>query len=377
MSMVRSKKEALLIATLLTLGLLLGSVAFAFEKPVSIEVDGKVIQTKVLFSSTVGDVLDQNQVILSDKDLVEPSRETAITKDLQIKVTRSFPIKVVADGTTREFQTIPVTIKQAVAAAGFKLGENDILKVSAGGFSKEIMPTQNVFKSGILIGEEGLAPVSDQGGENTPNFKIGPSKLEARDSSSTDTEMVISGQLIEIIRITERELAVDEPITYQVEETVDNTLEQGMSRTLQEGKNGLVRTTFLVTYRNGQEIDREKIKTETLAEPQNQVIAMGSSYTVSRGGQRFDFREARNMESTAYTYTGHRTATGLKPAVGLVAVDPSVIPLGTRMYIEGYGYATAADTGGAIKGNRIDVFLETYTQCINWGRKTVKVYLLP
>jgi 3D (Asp-Asp-Asp) domain-containing protein len=61
----------------------------------------------------------------------------------------------------------------------------------------------------------------------------------------------------------------------------------------------------------------------------------------------------------------------------MVAVDPTVIPLGSKMYIEGYGYAWAADTGGAVKGDVIDVFLEDHSQCVNWGRKTVKVYLLP
>jgi len=111
-----------MIANLLILGLLLGSLAFALEKQVSIEVDGNVLETKVLFSSTVGDVLDQNQIILKENDLVEPSRETAITEDRQIIVTRAFPVKVTADGTTREIQTTPVNAFKAVALAGFCCG---------------------------------------------------------------------------------------------------------------------------------------------------------------------------------------------------------------------------------------------------------------
>jgi 3D (Asp-Asp-Asp) domain-containing protein len=82
------------------------------------------------------------------------------------------------------------------------------------------------------------------------------------------------------------------------------------------------------------------------------------------------------MQASAYTYTGFHTATGLNPEVGMVAVDPSVIPMGTRLYIEGYGYARAADTGGAIKGDKIDLFMEEYSQCMGWGRRTVKVYIL-
>jgi len=67
---------------------------------------------------------------------------------------------------------------------------------------------------------------------------------------------------------------------------------------------------------------------------------------------------------------------GVMPYVGGVAVDPKVVPLGTDLFVEGYGYAKAVDTGGLIKGNRIDVFLETSKECYNWGRRNVKVYIL-
>lgn len=87
------------------------------------------------------------------------------------------------------------------------------------------------------------------------------------------------------------------------------------------------------------------------------------------------------MTATAYTATGNRTATGVWPVrnangVSTVAVDPNVIPLGTKLYIEGYGYAIAADTGGAIKGNKIDLYMNSNAQCINYGRRTVKVYIV-
>lgn len=83
------------------------------------------------------------------------------------------------------------------------------------------------------------------------------------------------------------------------------------------------------------------------------------------------------LEVTAYTYTGNPTATGKWPRVGYVAVDPTVIPLGTRLYIEGYGYALAADTGGDIKGMKADVFLETERAARKWGRRhRVKVWIL-
>lgn len=82
------------------------------------------------------------------------------------------------------------------------------------------------------------------------------------------------------------------------------------------------------------------------------------------------------MLATAYTHTGNRTATGTMPRVGVVAVDPKVIPLGTRLYIDGYGFARAEDTGGAIKGDKIDLFLDTSEEAKRFGRRWVTVYIL-
>jgi 3D (Asp-Asp-Asp) domain-containing protein len=91
------------------------------------------------------------------------------------------------------------------------------------------------------------------------------------------------------------------------------------------------------------------------------------------------------MESTAYSSDpadtlggGTVTATGqnLLSNPMAVAVDPNVIPLGTRLYVEGYGEAIASDTGGAIQGNIVDVHFSTYAECIAWGRRTVQVTIL-
>lgn len=86
------------------------------------------------------------------------------------------------------------------------------------------------------------------------------------------------------------------------------------------------------------------------------------------------------MEATAYT-GGTVTATGSKPVrdpngISTIAVDPSVIPLGSKVFIPGYGYAVAADTGGAVKGNIIDLYLNSHDECISWGRRNVTLHLI-
>ena len=84
--------------------------------------------------------------------------------------------------------------------------------------------------------------------------------------------------------------------------------------------------------------------------------------------------------ATAYT-GGGRTSSGIlcrrdPNGISTISVDPSVIPIGTKVYIEGYGYAVAADTGSSVKGNKIDVYFNSVSECYNWGNKSVKVTIL-
>ena len=87
----------------------------------------------------------------------------------------------------------------------------------------------------------------------------------------------------------------------------------------------------------------------------------------------------RNMSASAYHPTDGDgfgiTATGTRAGHGTVAVDPRVIPLGSSVFIPGYGEAVAADTGGAIIGDRIDLCMETFEECYNFGRRNVEVFV--
>lgn len=93
-----------------------------------------------------------------------------------------------------------------------------------------------------------------------------------------------------------------------------------------------------------------------------------------------NYKEVYTMMSTAYagdtiTYMG-TTPVCDPDGISTIAVDPSIIPLGSKVYIPGYGLAIASDTGGLIKGNRIDLFLNSEDECINWGVQTVSLYLI-
>ena len=122
-------------------------------------------------------------------------------------------------------------------------------------------------------------------------------------------------------------------------------------------------------------------------EPVNAIVEKGTKdkpkEDQSASLQGRNVKKVIVMQATAYDPTaGSKTAMGTRARVGAVAVDPRVIPLGSKLYIESmdgfptYGYAVAEDTGGAIKGNRIDLFYSTNAQANKFGRRNVKVYVL-
>lgn len=170
-------------------------------------------------------------------------------------------------------------------------------------------------------------------------------------------------------------------IPFKTEYRFDRNLRPGAVRQQRAGQQGEIRTVVEITRdAKGKEISRRTVRTERV-EPVNAIMGMGrSGHPTSRGS--FTRRgEVRVMEATAYTPCAgrknptFRTRMGLPARFGVVAVDPRVIPLGTLLFVEGYGFAIAADTGGAIKGNKIDVCLPTLSQVRNWGRRKVRVHV--
>jgi 3D (Asp-Asp-Asp) domain-containing protein len=106
--------------------------------------------------------------------------------------------------------------------------------------------------------------------------------------------------------------------------------------------------------------------------------------TTSSKSSKLKVVKTITVTATAYTANCKRcsgiTATGINlkkhPNLKVISVDPKVIKLGTKVYVEGYGYAIAGDTGGAMRGKKIDIFVPSYKKAIQWGRKTVKVKIL-
>jgi len=202
-----------------------------------------------------------------------------------------------------------------------------------------------------------------------------------RAEAKIDTE---SGNIpeIEVIRVRSRTVTEEETIPFTEKRIADQSLPDGATQIRQAGQEGVRLKKFEVTTENGKVVRRKELSSDVVKEAQPQVVAFGGNNrgrglpAAARGGS-LDVQRVLEMTATAYTHTGDPTASGVMPYVGGVAVDPKVIPLGANLFVEGYGYAKAVDTGGLIKGSRIDLFLNTEKECYDWGRRQVKVYVLP
>ncbi len=189
-------------------------------------------------------------------------------------------------------------------------------------------------------------------------------------------------------------------LPYETETRQEPSLPEGQETVLQEGKNGQAICTAQVSYKNARETGRELVEQTVTVEPQNRIVLVGTGeavgaqegpvfgdgYIVLTTGEVLTYTHTDVYKATAYTswiedVTG-TTATGTKARVGAVAVDPDLIPYGTRMFIvtnDGqyiYGIATAEDCGGGVNGKHIDLFFDTVDECFQFGVRNITIYFL-
>lgn len=201
-----------------------------------------------------------------------------------------------------------------------------------------------------------------------------------RTSPSPGTHLY-DGMEVRVTRVTKRTQV--EEVTIPAETVVLAAPERaaGYTQVLTEGQEGRVRREVQVWEKGGQVTTRTVVKEQVLAPATQRVILRGAGRPPTRGG---DWHRPLRMTATAYDpgprscgrYADGYTATGAKAEKGVAATDPRVIPMGTRLYIPGYGFAVAADRGSAIRGMRIDLCFNTYWEAKQFGRRQVDVYLL-
>jgi 3D (Asp-Asp-Asp) domain-containing protein len=224
-----------------------------------------------------------------------------------------------------------------------------------------------------------IATSAETVGELLELLDIDLSSLDRTDPSP-DTA-IADGMAVRVTRVArEREVAeaVVEPGTITL---ADPDRPPDYAKTLRAGKEGLVRRTTIVWTKDGQEVQRAVAGEAVIDQPRDEIVLRGAQ-GVNVATE--DWRLPLVMEATAYEpgprscgkWADGRTAIGMKAKKGVVAVDDRLIPMRTRLYIPGYGFAVAADRGSAIKGMRIDLCYPTYAEAIRFGRKRIKVYIL-
>ncbi len=206
-----------------------------------------------------------------------------------------------------------------------------------------------------------------------PNDRVYPSRFAP----------VFHGMGVKVVRVAVREAVREADVPYEVKVVDDPTLRRGLVRIDgQRWQNGRLRQLLRVYERDDGVVENVVLSQTTLREMVPKVIRVGTGGTLPSREPRIPAREL-TVVATGY-YPGPEdcgphatgfTAIGVPAGRGIVAVDPNVIPLGTRMFVPGYGWAVAADVGGAIKGLRIDLCFDTKEESRAFGTKKLTVKL--
>ncbi len=301
-------------------------------KVVTLDHYGKVtnIETKV---NTLEDFLNSNDIEIKNTDTLNLELDTVLEDESDIIITKGVTVNLIIDGENQNY-----TVKDGSTVGnliGLLINDRDVRYVYEGSYS-DVLNSVETYEL----------------------FSI-------RDEVERSIELIPFE--IEYIEVEHLEPFKEEIIVYGL-----------------EGTNEVINTKSMY----GNEIVEEVTETIILIEPVNQVVNVGAQNKVNTEEGQLTYSKVLTMNASAYTpgyeSTGKRpgdpgygrTASGMMATKGVVAVDPNVIPLGTKLYIEGYGVAIAGDTGGAIKGNKIDLCYESVSEALSFGRRNIDVYVL-
>ncbi|WP_141550913.1 G5 and 3D domain-containing protein [Bacillus sp. AFS041924] len=388
-----SKKLAVQLAGALVFTGSVGTGAYeGLKEQVTLEVDGKeqVIQTH---ANTVAELLKEQNVKITNEDEVYPSTKTKISDDMDITVHLAKPVKLTIDGQEKVIMTTAQTVKELLKEQNIKTNPNDV-----------IMPALStpLEENGKVSYEKAFPMVLNDGGVSKKVFATSTTvadflekqniTLNELDRVEPDAgEMIKQNDTVRVIRVEKVNDVVEEPVDFKEKEQEDSSMYKGESSVISEGVKGLVKRNFELIKENGKVVSKTLVDETLLKDPVDRVVAVGtksvpkSSALVKSSAPKSNSKvKEMYVEATAYSpYDAGMsgiTATGInirkKPNMKLIAVDPNVIPLGSKVWVEGYGIAIAGDTGGAIKGKRIDILMPTKDACFDFGRRTVKVRII-
>ncbi|GGI18365.1 G5 and 3D domain-containing protein [Gottfriedia solisilvae] len=388
-----SKKLAVQLAGALVFTGSVGTGAYeGLKEQVTLEVDGKeqVIQTH---ANTVAELLKEQNVTITNQDEMYPSANSKITDDMDIIIQHAKPVKLTINGQEKVIMTTAQTVQELLSEEKIKVNQDDV-----------IMPalTTPLEENEEITYEKAFPLVLNDGGKPKKVFSTSTTVADFLDKQNITLneydrvepaidETVEQNDTVRVIRVEKVNDVVEEEVDYKEKEKNDSSMFKDESAVITEGVKGLVKRNFEIIKENGKVVSKTIIDEEILKEPVDRVVAVGtksvpaSSALVKSSAPKVKGKvKEMYVEATAYSpYDAGMsgiTATGINirknPNTKLIAVDPDVIPLGSKVWVEGYGVAIAGDTGGAIDGRRIDILMPTKDECFDFGRRTVKIRIL-
>lgn len=321
-------RAGFLSALIVTLGLALAVAAGLtynyLRRDITLVVAGRAVH-KTTFKRTVAQLLAEAGVSLDPNDEVSLAVHTRIPEGATVVVRRAVPVTIVADGQTVQVSSAAASVGDLLARRGVSLTQWD-----------RVFPSRE-------------APLT-------------------------------KGLKIRVVRIQHKMVTEQIEIPYQVQAAKDPATPRGIVRVKMPGRTGLKERVFKITLADGVVVEEPLIGERIIRTPLDRVISIGARILIASRGQ-FAGKEYMDMLATAYSPfcckgVDDVTAIGVLAGYGVVAVDPTIIPLGSRLFIEGYGYALAGDTGSVIKGLRIDLGFNSKQEAIRFGRRPVRVYIV-
>lgn len=270
--------------------------------------------------------------------------------DTAVEIEYTFPVYITSGDTTRELETACATVAEILAQAGFTPDEYDLIEPAP-----ETVLTETAY------------------------------------IDYTDIDYVSGSYTEPIPCVTETVYAADLPAgTVSTTAGSDGLQQVNYTTRLVNGVTAETRidgTLVLTAAVNAKQIVGTRPAAVKTSSDVSTVSTLSPSAPIEldASGIPVNYTGHMTVQATAYTYTGHNCSTGVAPQPGYIAVNPNVIPYGTRMYIVSsdgrytYGYAVAADTGSFIKSrpNNVDLFFSTQSACTAFGRRNVEIYILP
>lgn len=361
-------------------------------------------------AKTVGEVLNDEGVKIGKHDELSYSKNTAVKDGMKIAYIPAKQVTINDEGKEASVWTTKDTVAEVLKDENITTRPQDALNVSLNDKVAANMEVKIDRAVALAIQNGPKKEVTWTTKDTVADLLAEKNiKLDAHDKVLPAKTAKLTPNMTVVVTYVDKK--TDEKKSKVAFKTVvkeDASLEKGEEKVVQPGKDGEKVAKYDVVIENGKEKQRKLLAEQVTAKPEDKIIVRGTkeepvvtaisnapaksskkattssasssnssaskvSSKPSSGGKTF------TMESTAYS-GGGTTATGINltanPGLKVVAVDPSVIPLGSRVYVSGYGEAIAGDTGGAIKGNIVDVYFADESQCYTWGRRQVTVTIL-